>query len=39
MNGAAGPFFKKKIFYNILFAQQFYAVATQAYAALYKRRP
>lgn len=28
-----------KILYNILFAQQFYAVATQAYAALYKCRP
>lgn len=39
MNGAAGPFLKQKIFYNILFAQQFYAVATQAYTAVYKRRP
>lgn len=39
MNGVAGPFLKQKIFCNILFAQQFYAVATQAYAALYKRRP
>lgn len=32
-------YLKKNIFYNILFAQQFYAVATQAYAAVYKRRP